>query len=274
MRKALATLIIVIALGGCSAADAVMGMMRSTDQFIIDANEPRVRYETGGEQLASTVSQQLSDSIKVVEERQYRPFAKPITVYVCATTDSCRGYCRSNVRGCVLNGRLFISPKPSLTPERVPGILKHELSHLHMEQQLGMLRWHSIAPPWFQEGLAVFISDGGGAENVTELEAIKAIAEGHTFLPDGEGSLLFRKNSGLEQHMFYRQSGLFIAFLHNKDPQAFKVLLSGIVEGNNVGTAVFGSYKTGLEELWSQFVAESKANNRFQGTSALTRRHD
>lgn len=264
--RLVATAVAALALGGCSAADAVLSMLRSTDRFVIDAAEPRIRYEPGGEALARQVGRHLDEAVKTVEEGQYRPLVKPVVVYVCATTEGCRAYCRHNVRGCTVNGKIFLSPKPTLTAERVPGILKHELSHLHMEQHVGMLRWHAGAPPWFQEGLAVFVSGGGGAENITASQARAAIAAGRTFSPEPAGSLLFRKRHGLEQHLFYRQSALFVAFLHAKDPKAFEALLAGLVARTGFATAVRDSYQTDLENLWSQFVTQTKTNTRAVAT--------
>jgi hypothetical protein len=98
-------------------------------------------YEPGAEALAAAVAASLPEAIEAVQARQYRPFVLPVTVYVCATMDSFASYTGSkNAGGHVLNRRLFISPKPENTTERVPRVLTHELSHLQIAQQISLLR--------------------------------------------------------------------------------------------------------------------------------------
>ena len=84
----------------------------------------------------------LPDAIASVERQQYRAFIQPVSVFVCATPERFASFGGpKSAGGFVLNGRLFISPKPQNTAERIPRLLTHELSHLQLEQQLGMFRY-------------------------------------------------------------------------------------------------------------------------------------
>jgi hypothetical protein len=54
--------------------------------------------------------------------------------------------------------------------------------------------------------------------------------------------------------MAYRQSGLFVAFLHDSDPVAFKAMMEAILDGQPLGDAVQAGYHTGLQSLWLRFL--------------------
>lgn len=261
MRRILWFSIMCMFLSGCTAAGAVIAMNRSTDHFIQIENDERVLYEKGADLLAQKVLEKLDTSIQIVEDKQYSKFKKPVRVYVLNSIDRFSKYCVSKrPRGCVLNERLFISPKAKDTFSE---ILTHELSHLHMEQQLGMWNWHSETPPWFQEGLAVYVSDGAGAEKIKYSETIESIAKGKSFLPNDTGSLLFPKTAsdfGLEHQMFYSQSGIFVEYLHESGKLKFKELLLSLANGSGFSETVNRVYGKSLKEIWKEFHYEIEAN--------------
>jgi hypothetical protein len=58
--------------------------------------------------------------------------------------------------------------------------LIHELSHLHIRNQIGNYKVSRL-PFWFTEGLATYVSDGGGAHTVPERQAIDCIKSGRIF---------------------------------------------------------------------------------------------
>ena len=232
-------------------------MQRHTDDFQTLASDPRVKYEAGAEANARILSAHLDQAIKLVESRQYAAFKKPVIVYVPATTDRFEAFCVfASAGACVLNQRLFISPKKQNTPARLPRVLTHELSHLNMEQSLGMWKWHSNTPAWFQEGLAVYVSNGGGAEGVTAQAAKQAIRSGKTFTPTATGSLLFPQTAsyfGLKPHMFYRQAGLFVAWLHAQSDRQFRKLILTIQGGATLGAAMREAYGASVQLEWQRF---------------------
>jgi hypothetical protein len=215
-------------------------------------------FEPGAERLAQVVAETLPQACKTVEELQYRSFSAPVRIYVCASLDSFESYCpgRRNAAGCVINKRVFLSPKLESTPDRVPRIIAHELSHLHLQQRVGAIRLQIAAPPWFQEGLAVYVS-GGGAESVSDEQARQSIATGKYLIPEKSGSLFFGQEApvhGLAYPMFYRQSAMFIDYLKHRDTQHFKTLMSGVQQGDTVGTAFARAYGRSLDEVWREFV--------------------
>ncbi len=256
-------ILIALLLGGCTAVKAVVAMNKSTKHFQSLENDSRVKYEAGAEVNAQVVANNLDKAIEVIENKQYRKFSKPVIIYILATEKSVSSFCvNSKVGACVANERLFISSKKEITPERISKFLTHELSHLHMGQYLGMWKWHSNVPLWFREGLAVYASDGGGAEYITKEEAKKAIVSGEMFTPNKTGSLLFQKTAysfGLKPHMFYRQAGLFISWLKMKNKQSFEAIILNIQAGEETfEEAMLSAYGVGILELWSNFTNEQK----------------
>jgi hypothetical protein len=231
-------------------------------RFAPFANEPRVRCEAGAENAAKIIAQALPDAIATIERAHLQPFAKPVEIFVCATTASFdrHGYAITGAGGYVFNGRLFISPKRENTPERLPRLLAHELSHLHLEQWRGMLRTASGVPGWFKEGLAVYAS-GAGAETVSEADARNAIVAGAIFKPDATGSLLFPQTGardGLKVHLFYRESAMFVAYLAHRDSAAFKRVILQVEQGEPFADTIRLAYGLDVVGLQHEFVAEIK----------------
>jgi hypothetical protein len=250
--------------GGGIAAFLLATVFRSADHFRAYHGDTRVRYELGAEAVAAIIARALPQSLASVEATHGRPFAKPVTIHVCASTGSFDryGFGVGGAGGFLLNNRLFISPKPQNTAERLPRLLTHELSHLHLEQQLGALQFARRVPAWFSEGLAVYVSGGGGAESVSERDARSAIAEGRVFRRDATGSLFFRQTSardGLTAHLFYRESALFIAFLAGGNPSAFAQLLHAVQDGKHLSPAFEAAYGRDIGALWRDFCRENDA---------------
>ncbi len=225
-----------------------------------------MRYEPGAEALAAEVAKALPLALRTVEERQYQPFLDTPTVYVCATIASYASYGPdAQSGGHVLNHRLFISPKPANTAERVPRVLTHELSHLHIEQRVGSVRWMRAYPPWFQEGLAAFVSDGGGAEGVSADDARRALAAGRAFVPETTSGLLQRKTAhsyGLDSHLFYREGELFLATLHDRDAAKFRQFLLAVEAGRALEDSSEAAFSETLATAWARLVTDAKSDVR------------
>lgn len=140
-------------------------------------------------------------------------------------------------------------------------ILTHELSHLHLQQQLGVYHYNANIPAWFQEGLAVLVSNGGGAENVSEAETMKAILEGKHFTPEAEGSFWLHKSErsyGLEAHMFYRQASLFVGYLKKFSEIHFGLFMLAIEDGGDFDKSFRSVYGMSIDEAWQDFVEQLK----------------
>ena len=83
---------------------------------------------------------------------------------------------------------------------------------------------------------------------------------GETFPPEDTGAYLFRKTAtvlGLQHHLFYRQSAMFVEYLHDRDLQSYPRFLKTISPGTPFRDAVEilgGS----TEHLWRQFIEDLK----------------
>jgi hypothetical protein len=124
----------------------------------------------------------------------------------------------------------------------------------------------SRLPAWFKEGLATYISNGGGAHTVTEKQATESIRAGKYFVPNDTGGFIFQKTAndwGLEPHMFYRQSMMFVNYLATINEPGFRKLLLGVENGERFFNALKAAYNMELKELWNGFRLEEKrlANN-------------
>jgi hypothetical protein len=222
-----------------------------------------VSYEPGAEAAADIVAAALPEAMATVERALGAPFAEPPPVFVCATVASFSQHARSpRAGGHTINGRVFISPKPENTPQRLPRVLTHELVHLHFAQRMGSLAFARHLPPWFAEGFAAAVSGGGGAEQVSEREAARAIAGGSRIEPREAGSLFGRDlgpGEGMSVHMFYRQGAMLSQFLRDGDPAAFATWMRALEDGEPFGPAFERSYHAPLHAWWGRFVAAAPA---------------
>jgi hypothetical protein len=245
---------------GCTVTRSAICSLRSTDHFVPLEAEPRVLYEPGAEAFAQQMAELLPEAIERVEAGHYRPFAKPVTIRVCASEESYEKLTGLKAPASVTLKGVFFSPQ--LVKEQRPLLLylAHELSHLHLEQQIGKWKFARI-PGWFKEGLATYVSGGGGAQKVSESEAIEAIKAGKHFEPHETGGIFFRKYGhhwGLSPHMFYRQSMMFVAYLKSIDEQKYRSFLLSIQDGTCFSDSFDDAFNARPEEIWQEFVINIK----------------
>ncbi len=118
-------------------------------------------------------------------------------------------------------------------------------------------------PAWFQEGLAVMNSDGGGAHLVTDAQAISAILRGDVITPHEFGLWDWELNHEVARfqhlpsswHMFYRQSALFLEYLKESEPRRFRALIE---DGNNLPGSIKRTYGKSMKTLFAEFVSSLK----------------
>ncbi len=192
----------------------------------------QVHYEPGGLAYARTVARLMPAALARVEAIHGRPFAHPVTVgvYVSpAAYVSANGLGSTRAVGMTFLGRVMLSPTLfGRQRDRLEAILIHELCHAHLRGWMTELAWIGL-PTWFKEGLAVMVSGGGGAEQVSEAQARDAILRGDHIAVRGEGSLFDFVNirmvdqpvvpdTSFRIEMAYRQAGMFTAFLHELGP--------------------------------------------------------
>src|SRR5262249_61813853 len=126
-------------------------------------------------------------------------------------------------------GRVILSAGSFTTERRrLPAILRHELSPAHIRGWMSELRFIAL-PNWFKEGLAVSVSGGGGAEEVTVADARDAIRWGDQIAIRDAGSLFEWVGIRMERppqgpdtsfrtQLAYRQSGVLVALLRHANP--------------------------------------------------------
>jgi hypothetical protein len=232
---------------------------------------PQIRYEEGALDRARIVADLLPAAIARVEAAQGRPFAHPAVVGVYLTPEAyaaANGTGYSGAAGVNFLGRVILSPALFTTKrQRLPSILVHELSHAHVRSWMSELRFIAL-PNWFKEGLGVMVSGGGGAEEVSEWQARDALRWGDRIAMNTGGSLLDWvgvrmevspeiPNTSSRTQMAYRQSGMFVTFLHDTNPVAFSTMMHAILDGQPFGEAVEAAYHTDLEVLWLRFLRAS-----------------
>ena len=264
MNKPLILIFITLLLSGCTSIKAAIAMMRSTDHFVALDKHPSIRLEQGAEEYATLISKYADESIRIIQEKQ-GGFPKGVLVYVPNSEESFVRYCVNPVRACVIGGRLFMSPKLMREKKNIPKILTHELSHLQIQQYIG--RWNAQLhiPGWFGEGLAVFVSNGGGADRVGRKQAMLAIKQGKCIAPEGSGGILFSHPPVVEgvggdastaHQMFYRQSAIYVEWLYTQSPGKFHEVIEFLHEGETLDEAMMKAYGFGAKEGWQRLVNE------------------
>jgi len=251
---------LALVVSGCSYVYA-----RATYDFHPYPGSPQVLYELGAEDLAGLAAGAFGPGIETVEQRQYLPFKDKaaIRVYVFNDRKHYAAFSRTSIltRGSSTTDEVYLSEKLRERPATLPNILVHELSHVHIRRYTGTLRYVSDVPSWFAEGMAVWVSAGGGAENVTPQDALAAIRRGIRFARKESGSLFgaFGESSnGLEPHMYYRQASLFVEYLHQSRPDDFRAAFVGILRGERFRDAWPAHYGRSISDLWADFVADRK----------------
>ena len=260
---ATAALLLALLAAGCSPVRYGVASLQSTERFRPLPEDARVRCEPGAEEIGRRVAAALPTAIAAVESSQGDRFPRPVCVYVCASMASLKRFTATSVGGgAVLGNRLFLSPRLARAPERVPRILAHELSHLHLSQHVGAVAFAARFPAWFKEGLATYVSGGGGAERVSEEEARRAILEGRHLRAEESDNLLFPQSSqryGLAAHMFYRQSAMFVRYLDRRDPARFRAFLAALERGEGFTPAFVAAFGVRPAGAWQGFVAALRA---------------
>lgn len=265
-----------VSLSGCNVVRAIQAWAKPKTDFYACTTDTRIICEPGSEALARAIAPFLPKAVEAVVQYQFVPFSQPIVIYTYATRESYSAHTGQSKEsaGSAVLGTVNISSKLLEQPARVQRILTHELSHLHLQLQVGNSSALGNIPGWFSEGLAVLVSNGGGAENVSSEAALEAISQGRHFVPESSRSWLFPKNAssyGLDAHMYYRQASLFVGFMRDENPPAWESLIKAIATRIEFADAVQTAYGKSLGELWNGFVAKVKSNTRVESDSLRRR---
>jgi hypothetical protein len=250
----------------------ITGFLNPPDRLPAFTENPQVHYESGAEEFARDTAALLPAAIARVEAVHGRPFAHPVTVGAYATPEAfaAANGLGSNVPvGVTFAGRVVLSPK-LFRPQhwRLRAILTHEMSHAHIQGWISGTSYFRL-PPWFKEGLAVMISEGGGAELVKENEAWAAIQRGEQIAIDDPNSpqttIDIRFDKAPEKQtpswypivLAYREAGMFVNYLHESDKPAFDSMMKAILDGRTFAEAVDTGYHDDVHALWRKFVNAS-----------------
>jgi len=237
-------------------------------------SDGRVHFEPEARACALEVAALLPTALARVEAAQERPFARSPMIGLYASYEN---YARANglenpaIAAVSRSGRVLLSPTLcGKERARLPGVLTHELSHTHLFGWRSSL-FSARPPSWFTEGLAVMVSDGGGAEGVSEVEAAEALRKGYAIVVMDDGlwrdfaSIRFEIEPphdpsrddfiSFRQRLAYRQAGMFVAWLRERDPDAFVKLLRRIENGESFRDSFHVSYAANPLEPWQNFVS-------------------
>src|SRR3954468_21712782 len=239
-----------------TARHMISGLWNLPDRLPAVVANSQVPYQPGAEDLAGDVAALLPDAIRRVEAVHGRPFDHPVIVGVYATREAyaaANGVGSAVPVGVTFAGRVNLSPK-LFRPQRqrLRAILTHELSHAHLQGWIGETAYILRLPNWFKEGLAVMISDGGGAELCSEEEARAAIQRGDQITIDDAGSLTNVVGIGFQSApantaswypvvLAYREAGMFVNYLRVSDGPAFDSMMNAILDGRAFADAVSGA---------------------------------
>lgn len=273
-----AALVLVLTLSGAFAAvpplrNALVAYWNDPNSLPTSIEDPRVHYEPGAEDYAHAVAMLLPGAIAKVEASQGQPFPGPVRIGVYATDEAFRQanfHGTARVGGSAFMTRVHLAPR--LWPEgrgegTIEKLLTHELAHAHLQQSLGALRYLAL-PNWFQEGHAVMVSDGGGAERVSVEAARAAITAGRSIVISDRTLMLgnppqppelFTPGDLTSYHMIYRQAGLFVADLRDRHPTEFAAFLEHL-QRTSFADAFKTSFGETAQEAWDAFAASVRAS--------------
>lgn len=266
MKKILLIIIVLLlavflSMGGCSLVESHVA--RWTTEFNVLPSDSRILYEDGAEKLAHEVARHLNNAMRVVETRQLGKFKEPVKVYAFASPESFSKFSgiSDKARGASLGSEIYLSGLMMELPEEVYGMIGHELSHVQLSQTMGAITFNRSLPRWFREGLAIYISDGGGAPRDYENETINMFVEGKHFVPEDTGSLFNRSlqsTAPIGPRMLYSQSGMFVKYLANTYPDEFKAFLKGLQEGKQFKDHFKESFDDNVKNILSSYIAKLK----------------
>jgi hypothetical protein len=280
MRRRIVTVMLMVplaltslAVGTAAAMPAarhlVSALWNAPDCLPALAQNDQVHFEPGAEEYAREVAALLPAALSQVEAAQGRPFARPVTIGVYATAEKYAAANASGDPGAVGVGAFgFVVLSPTLYEsqhQRLPAILTHELSHVHLQGYLSSYAWVRL-PNWFKEGLAVTVSGGGGDEYVSQQEAQRAIDRGQHIDIDDTGSFLNLTEIGFARPptgvtpshrtvMAYRQAHMFVQFLHDFDNAGFNRMMNAILDNRPFADAVQVGYQDNIQSLWKRFAS-------------------
>jgi hypothetical protein len=245
----------------CSAVRQGVAFLRAPAGFIDSGNNVRIENESD-EQFGKNICQSLPELIDSVEIKLHHRFMNPPVIYLCNSYRSFCKYTGSKYPGprAHANKAVFISPRLRGSKDWRE-IIYHELTHVLLFQNLGAYRYGTI-PVWFHEGLATYVSYGGGSGDVTDSAAILEITKGNHFNPVEHEFILFPKsfeNDKISAWMKYRQAMLFVACMKKGREKDFEGVLNALFKKKSFSRSVEAAYGVRISELWKEFLFQTRS---------------
>ena len=248
---------IFLLMGGCSLIESRVA--RWTTDFNVLPSDSRILYEGGAEKVADEVSRNLNNAMRAVERGQFGKFNEPVKVYAFASPRSFSKFSgiSDKARGASVDNEIYLSGLMMELPDEVYGMVCHELSHVQLTQTLGVISFNRTIPRWFREGLAIYVSDGGGAPRNYDKETIDMFIQGKHFIPEVEGGLInrsFKTTAPIGPRMLYSQSGMFVKYLANAYPDNFQIFLFGIQKKKQFEENFKESFGKSVADIFQSYI--------------------
>ena len=246
MKSRIPAAVLLATLQGCALTVSNPRALQPIDGFVQLAGDQRVWVEPGYEAYGARVAAALPAAIAKVEAAHYLPFLRPPRVYVCGSEDCFNRYVYTpRLSAAVIpDNRLILSPNlDGRESRRLPGLLTHELAHLHLGQRIG--HYNSTLPVWFHEGWASLTADGGGAEYATDAQAYAAIRAGRRVdlvARDTPDKRHRARAFGLNIFEFYRESMLLVGWLKAQGEARFRALALAVQNNTDFEIAFWDIY--------------------------------
>jgi hypothetical protein len=212
--------------------------------------------------LADRVAAAVQNSMAIIEQTHGAKFEQPPRIFVCHT-DCFTTFTAANKEAAAaqIDDAVFMNEDVLLQREQqrgtpVENFLTHELAHLLLFQHAGRVAYLRV-PLWFKEGIAVAVTNSAAIEACTPAEAAQRILAGKVFDPAEDGSVFRNRTAssyGLGPSIFYRQAGLFVQYLRERNPAAFQMALKDILSGADFQQSFSRAYAQSISAQWPDFV--------------------
>jgi hypothetical protein len=150
--RLLASLMLLLALAGCSIARG--SKLWAPEHFGLERVAPQLYVERGTDAATRERLRAAMDRAREAVRAAYGEVSTQPIVHACVSEGCYAGFGGMGSTAKVYGDRILLSPR---------GLdwhsIAHEWSHAELHSRLGLSAWMRV-PQWFDEGLAVAVSDG------------------------------------------------------------------------------------------------------------------
>ncbi len=252
------TLMVFLVIGtvGCSSVKHIYARM-FYDFETLGKNET-IKYEKDAKLLALEASKYYVSSITKVEKAFDNNYQAPVMLYVFSDRERFANFSNGS-KGARAGGShegAYLSPRMLEEIETLPGVIVHEFVHTYLQQLLGPNRYSTELPAWFQEGIAVIISEGAGTEGINKNAVIEKMLTGHTFVADNQKNIFSTKHpTNIKSREFYYQGSLFVEYIIERNPGKF-LLFIDILKKKSFNESINEVYQADIYGIWQEFLVE------------------